>query len=129
MKQTTFVPLRALANIKGVRCESVRWTAKVVAPAVHGRCLPFLLSEQVDWIKKDPQSLGKMPPDANERGKQLAHEAGEATAHSVSREDRAQKLKEIGRNVVEEASKTPEGREWLKKDFDAELYDENGLPT
>ncbi len=74
---------------------------------------------------------------------QLAQETGESITEAVGKaiEERlallerrarrkglAGRLTEIGRKVKQYASETPEGREWLTKDFDAELYDERGLP-
>ena len=48
--------------------------------------------------------------------------------HKPDRSGLAMKLTEIGRKVQEYASDTAEGREWLKRNFDDELYDERGLP-
>ena len=74
---------------------------------------------------------------------QLARETGESITEAVGksiearlshlhrraeRQGLADKLSEIGRKVQQYASETPEGREWLTRDFDAELFDEQGLP-
>lgn len=83
----------------------------------------------------------------NEQVSTLAHRLAKATGESITdavgkaieerlthverrtqRKGLAERAMEIGRECAEIASKTPEGREWLVKDFDAELYDERGLP-
>ena len=74
---------------------------------------------------------------------QLAHQTGESITETVGkalelrlaqlhrrnqRAGMAVKLAEIGRKARMYAEQTPEGRAWLTRDHDAELYDERGLP-
>ena len=72
---------------------------------------------------------------AQETGETITEAVGKAVeerlAHlhrSAQRKGLAQRLMETGRKCKAQASQTVQGREWLARDYDAELYDEHGLP-
>ena len=65
---------------------------------------------------------------ARETGESITEAVGKAVEERLSRLQRhrqgiAEKLKAIGEEVASRASK-----EWLTWDYDADLYDEKGLP-
>ena len=67
---------------------------------------------------------------ANETGESITDAVGKAIeerlaelSRSTRRRGLATRLMEIGRRSAEQAPK-----DWLTRDFDAEFYDENGLP-